>query len=360
MQREIGPREFADAQAAAACAGLHYISDDEPGIRRKKAAKNGFIYFGPNGRRLTDAAEIARIARLAIPPAWKDVWISPDPAGHLAATGRDAKGRKQYRYNPNFAEIRNSAKFEHILVFARALPRIRRAVARDMTSRGLRREKVLATIVQLLEPTLIRVGNEAYAKENGSYGLTTLRNRHVDVLDTALRFRFRGKSGKVWHARVESRRVANVVRACQELPGQRLFEYLDENGAVQSVGSADVNDYLRAIVGCEITAKDFRTWRGTVTAATILARFAGGEGTAKAHIRIALEHAAAQLRNTVSVCRKCYVHPEVLSAYEEGALALEIRKVRPGRRHKLNEEEEAVFNFLKRRLRRRPARTPRG
>ncbi len=356
MQWETEPPEFIDAQKAAARAGLRYISDDEPGITRKKTAKNGFIYFGPSGARLTDPARIARINRLAIPPAWTGVWISPDRTGHLAATGRDAKGRKQYRYNPDFAELRNAAKFEHILVFAKALPRIRRAVARDMARRGLPREKVIATIVHLLETTLIRVGNEAYAKDNKSYGLTTLRNTHVKIRGAALRFLFRGKSGKIWQGRVESRRVANVVRACQELPGQRLFEYRDENGTVQSVESKDVNDYLRAIAGSEITAKDFRTWRGTVAAAVVLHGFAGEKGKAKAHIRAALEHTAAQLRNTVAICRKCYVHSEVLSAYEEDDFALDIANRRARSRYGLDAEEAAVLQFLKRRLRRRPAR----
>jgi DNA topoisomerase-1 len=359
MQRPAEPREFIDAEAAAARAGLRYLSDDEPGITRRKTARNGFAYFTPAGTKLTARAELDRIARLAIPPAWTEVWISPDRAGHLAATGRDAKGRKQYRYNPEFAEIRNAAKFEHILGFARALPAIRKTVARDMARRGLPREKVLATIVHLLETTLIRVGNEAYAKENRSYGLTTLRNGHVAVRGAAMRFLFRGKSGKVWHCRVESRRVAKVVRACQELRGQRLFEYRDDGGAVQTVESADVNDYLRAITGREITAKDFRTWRGTVAAAMALHSFAAAEKKpAKAHIRAALEHTAGQLRNTVAVCRKCYVHSEILNAYEEGAFALDVAKNGSHPAYGLNAEEKAVLHFLKRRLRRRSARKP--
>src|SRR5215218_8318368 len=251
-----------DPRDAAETAGLLYVSDEEPGIRRGKSG-TGFTYTKPDGKKVEDKATLKRIHSLAIPPAYTDVWICAKPNGHIQATGRDAKGRKQYRYHPAFREVRESAKYEHMMAFAAALPSIRAKLAEHMALRGLPREKVLATVVHLLENTLIRVGNDDYAKANKSYGLTTLRDPHVKVDGSELRFQFKGESGKMWRLRVKDRRVAKIVKACQDLPGQDLFQYLDENGERKDVTSADVNAYLKEITGRDITAKDFRTWAGT-------------------------------------------------------------------------------------------------
>jgi DNA topoisomerase I len=316
-----------DPRDAAATAGLAYVSDEEPGIRRKRAGR-GFAYVAPGGRKVADEATLSRIRSLVIPPAWTDVWICPDPNGHIQATGRDAKGRKQYRYHPRFREVRESTKYEHMMEFAAALPAIRARIAEDMARRGLPREKVLATVVHLLENTLIRVGNSDYARQNKSYGLTTLRDPHVKVDGSELRFRFKGKSGKTWDLQIKDRRVAKVVKACQEIPGQHLFQYYDENGERQSVTSADVNAYLREITGRDVTAKDFRTWAGTVLAALALAEFEAVDSDAKAkkNIRSAIERVSARLGNTPTICRKCYVHPEILNCYMDGSLMLDIKE----------------------------------
>lgn len=351
LQRE--PAAFADPQLAAMQAGLRYMTDSVPGITRKAAGK-GFTYWNPDGTHIRDTETLARIRMLAIPPAWIDVWISPNPDGHLAATGRDARGRKQYRYNPEFIAVRDAAKFEHILNFAKALPALRRRVRRDMAKPGMPREKVLATVIYLLERTLSRVGNETYSKDNNSYGLTTLRNRHVRVSGAELHFLFTGKGGKKWRLSLKDRRVANVVRACQELPGQHLFEYMNGD-SIQPVGSSDVNAYLQETTGQPITAKDFRTWFGTVEAAMALQAFheAGSKPTKK-NIREAIAQAADRLGNTITICRKCYVHPEILRAYEEGNYLLRL----PSRRHGLKEEEERVLAFLKSRLRKSARKPP--
>ncbi len=261
-----------DPRDAAETAGLSYVSDEQPGIRRKRAGK-GFSYVASTGRKVDDEPTLARIRALAIPPAYTEVWICQKANGHIQATGRDAKGRKQYRYHALFREVRDSTKYEHTLAFAQALPAIRKAVDAHMGLRGLPREKVLATVVHLLENTLIRVGNSDYAKQNKSYGLTTLRDPHVAVTGAELRFAFKGKSGKEWRLKVKDRRVARIVKACQDLPGQDLFQYLDEDGERQSISSSDVNAYLREISGEDFTAKDFRTWAGTVLAALALAEF---------------------------------------------------------------------------------------
>jgi len=346
-----------DPRDAAESVGLVYISDDEPGIRRKKAGK-GFTYVMPGGARVEDKATLERIRALAIPPAYTDVWICPDPRGHIQATGRDAKGRKQYRYHTGFREVRESTKYEHMLEFAQSLPAIRARIREHMGLPGLPREKVLATIVHLLETTLIRVGNSDYAKQNKSYGLTTLRDPHVKVDGSALRFQFKGKSGKTWQLQVEDRRVAKIVKACQDLPGQHLFQYLDEAGERQSVTSADVNAYLKEITGRDITAKDFRTWAGTVLAAMALAEFESFDSQAKAkkNIRAAIERVSAQLGNTPTICRKCYVHPEVLNSYLEGGLLIEIKEeVESELREELanlKPEEAAVLTFLEARIKR--------
>jgi DNA topoisomerase-1 len=286
------------------------------------------------------------------------VWICPRANGHIQATGRDAKGRKQYKYHPQFREVRESTKYEHMMEFARALPAIRARLAEHMALRGLPREKVLATVVHLLESTLIRVGNDDYARSNKSYGLTTLRNPHVKVNGSELRFQFKGKSGKTWRLQLKDRRVARIVRACQELPGQELFQYVDDNGEVKDVTSADVNAYLREVTGRDITAKDFRTWAGTVLAALALQEFEAfdTQAGARKNLRAAIERVASRLGNTPTICRKCYIHPEVLSAYTEGALLLEVRdRVEAELRDdlaSLKPEEAAVLGLLEARLNR--------
>jgi DNA topoisomerase I len=346
---------IADPRGAAQAAGLRYVSDARPGIRRTKVGK-GFAYARPDGSRLTEANALNRIKALAIPPAWTDVWICPFADGHIQATGRDAKGRKQYRYHPRFREVRESTKYEHVVAFANALPAIREKVRQDMELRGLPREKVLATVVHLLETTLIRVGNDDYAKQNNSYGLTTLKNRHVAVDGSEVRFRFTGKSGKQWFLRVRDRRIAKIIRACQDLPGQELLQYIDEAGQCQDVTSTDVNDYLKEITGREITAKDFRTWAGTVLAAMALAELEGFDSAAQAkrNLRAAIEKVAARLGNTPTVCRKCYIHPDVLSSYMDGRLVLELKsKAESELRSRLEDlkpEEAAVLALLRSRL----------
>jgi DNA topoisomerase-1 len=344
-----------DPRDAAETAGLTYVSDEEPGIRRRKSGK-GFTFTGPDGKTVADKATLERIRSLAIPPAYTDVWICPSPSGHLQATGRDAKGRKQYRYHPAFREVRESTKYEHMIEFAKGLPAIRKTVDEHMSLRGLPREKVLATVVHLLENTLIRVGNADYAKQNKSYGLTTLRDPHVKVDGGELRFQFKGKSGKTWKLSVKDRRIAKIVKACQDLPGQDLFQYLDENGERQSITSADVNAYLKEITGRDITAKDFRTWSGTVLAALALAEFEqfDSEAKAKKNIRAAIEKVSARLGNTPSICRKCYVHPEVFSCYLDGGLLLEIKdEIETELREELpslRPEEAAGLTLLQERL----------
>jgi len=343
----------ADSQEAAENAGLTYVSDMEPGIRRKKCG-SGFGYFGVSGTQIHDKAILKRIRKLAIPPAWTDVWICSKRNGHLQATGRDAKGRKQYRYHPAFREVRDATKYEHIVEFAKSLPAIRAKVKEHMGLNGLSRNKVLATIVDLMEATLIRVGNDSYAKENKSYGLTTLRNRHVAVNGSELKFHFKGKGGKIWRLQVRDRRIAKIVRACQELPGQELFQYFDESGELKNVTSSDVNSYLREITGREISAKDFRTWHGTVLAALALHEVEGFEGKSalKRNIKAAIEQVAARLGNTVTICRKCYVHPEILQAYAEGQLSLQIKDEaeQEARKDRLTPQETAVVAFLEERL----------
>jgi DNA topoisomerase-1 len=313
----------ADPKEAAESAGLLYVTDEDRGIRRERPGDT-FEYFKPNGERLKDEAVLERVRKLAIPPAWTEVWICPRANGHLQATGRDARGRKQYRYHPQFREVREATKYEHMLEFARALPAIRATLAAHMALRGLPREKVLATVVHLLETTLIRVGNDDYAKANKSYGLTTLRNPHVKVEGSELRFQFKGKSGKQWRLQVKDRRIARIIRACQDLPGQRLFQYQDEDGEVREVTSADVNAYLKEITGRDITAKDFRTWAGTVAAARALAlqEPCASATQARRNVNACVKAVAGVLGNTAAVCRRAYIHPAVLEAYSTGALAL--------------------------------------
>jgi DNA topoisomerase-1 len=353
-----------DPRAHAEEAGLRYVSDTMPGVRRGRAGK-GFSYIGPDGERITDPDRIAWFKRLAIPPAWTNVWISPIRRGHLQATGRDAKGRKQYRYHPRWRSVRDEAKYGRLIEFARALPRIRRRTDRDLRRRGLPREKVVALVVRLLEATLIRVGNEEYARDNGSFGLSTLRDRHVKGNGSDLHFSFRGKGGKEHVVPVRDRRLARLVRECQELPGQELFQYVDADGARQSIDSGDVNDYLRNVGGDDFTAKDFRTWAGTVAASMALQDFLQIDDDAgrKKAVVSAIEKVAGQLGNTPAVCRACYVHPDVLDSYLDGTLveALTERARSAGRgAHALRPEEAAVLGLLQARLARERRRRTRA
>jgi DNA topoisomerase-1 len=312
-------RIVAESVEAAEDAGLRYVNDEQPGFSRRRKGEE-FEYFDTKGKPIRDEQRLLRIKRLAIPPAWSDAWICPSPNGHIQATGRDARRRKQYQYHERWREIRDENKFDRLINFGKALPKIRRRVKKDLALSGLPREKVLATIVQLLERSFIRVGNEEYARENKSFGLTTMQDRHVDVKGSKLRFRFRGKSGRQHEVDVTDRRIARIVSKLQDLPGQTLFQYLDDEGDARDITSQDVNNYLREITGEDITAKDFRTWAGTVLAAIALS--AAGEvetkKQAKTNIKKAIEAVATVLGNTPAVCRQCYIHPAVLEAYLNG------------------------------------------
>lgn len=344
-----------EALASAREAGLRYVTDQSPGIVRETAGKT-IRFKDAEGRVVKDAATLARIKRLAIPPAWTEVWICPQANGHIQATGRDARRRKQYRYHPDWSSVRDGAKFERMIAFGRALPRIRARVARDMSRGRLDRRKVLATMVRLLETTLVRIGNEEYAKQNHSFGLSTMRDRHVKIARGTLHFEFRGKSGKDHEIDLHDPRLASIVRQTQELPGQDLFQYLDENGEVQKIGSNDVNEYLREIAGEEFSAKDFRTWAGTVLAAVALREFEKFETKSQARKNLvqAIEHVAGRLGNTPSVCRKCYIHPVVMESYLDGVTLerIEAKANQALRRGStdLNAEERAVLAFLRRKL----------
>jgi DNA topoisomerase-1 len=349
-----------DPEEAAVNAGLRYVSDEEPGIRRQKRGK-GYRYLLPSGKPVTAPATLERIRKLAIPPAYTDVWICARGDGHIQATGRDAKGRKQYRYHPLFREVRESTKYDHMLEFAATLPKIRERVDAHMRLRGLPREKVLATVVHLLETTMIRIGNADYAKQNKSFGLTTLKDRHVQVDGSELRFQFKGKSGKMWRLKIRDRRVAKIVKASQDLPGQHLFQYLDDDGVQREVTSSDINAYLREISGSDITAKDFRTWNGTVLAALALSEYekVDSQAAAKKNVRAAIEAVAARLGNTPTICRKCYVHPEIVESYLSDTLSLEaldsVEEELRGDVDRLRPEEALVLAFLQRRLSQRTA-----
>jgi DNA topoisomerase-1 len=340
-----------DPIESAEAAGLCYISDDIPGIRRESAAE-GFNYIGPDGQPITAPNTLARIKALAIPPAWTEVWVCPDPRGHLQATGRDARGRKQYRYHRRWHAVRDLTKYHRLLAFGQALPKIRAQVAEDLGRRGLPREKVLATVVRLLEETLIRIGNPEYARANGSFGLTTLRDQHVDISGTKIEFHFRGKSGKKHHIDLRDRRLAQVVKRCRDLPGYELFQYIDDAGQRQKITSNDVNAYLRNIAGEEFSAKDFRTWAGTVQAASILQELGNPDSDqqAKQNITEAVKQVSAQLGNTPAVCRKCYIHPAVLNSYQAGQLraALEAEPEHPDDHlpHALRPAERAVLTLI--------------
>jgi DNA topoisomerase-1 len=315
-------RRAPEPAESARAAGLRYISVAEPGIRRRRAGE-GFRYLKPDGRAVTERATLARIRSLAIPPAWTDVWICTADDGHVQATGHDARGRKQYRYHARWREVRDETKYGRMIAFGGVLPRIRRRVARDLARPGLPREKVLATVVRLLEKTFIRVGNEEYARENESFGLTTLRERQVKVNGSQLRFRFRGKSGVQHELEVSDPRVAGIVRRMQDLPGEELFQYVDESGEVRGIGSSDVNAYLKEIAGDEFTSKDFRTWAGTLLCARLLCRLAAPptDTAAKREVARVVEAVSRELRNTRAVCRKCYIHPAVIDSYTAGRIA---------------------------------------
>ena len=345
-----------DAAAAAEAAGLRHVTDAGPGIRRRRRGR-GFQYVSPAGATLRDEAVLERIRSLAVPPAWTDVWICPSPVGHLQATGRDARGRKQYRYHPRWREVRDATKYHRMIAFGKALPRIRRRVDRDLARRrGLERERVLAAVVRLLDTTNIRIGNDEYARDNRSFGLTTLRDRHAKVSGPRVTFRFRGKGGRAHEVEVEDARVARIVRRCRDLPGQHLFQYVGEDGEVADVGSDDVNAYLAAIAGDDFTAKDFRTWAGTVLAAWALQEAGGGSPTAaKRELTAAVEEVARDLGNTPAVCRRCYVHPAVVGAHLDGSLRKTFEREAAGRRPRgtsgLSRHEATVLRLLRRRLR---------
>lgn len=329
-----------DSHREARAAGLHHSDDSEPGIGRR-AIKNGFAYRDPDGRPIKDKAVIARINGLAVPPAYVDVWICPDPLGHIQATGRDARGRKQYRYHADWRAHRDGAKFAQMAEFGRVLPKIRVAVQRDLGRRDLSRERVLGTIVRLLEQTLVRIGNDEYARTNKSFGLTTLRNRHLKSDGAALRLDFKGKSGIRHQVRIGDRRLLTVIRKLNDLPGQRLFQYVGEDGEPHQLDSADVNDYLREISGVDVTAKDFRTWAATLAAARSLAVADPplSDAEAKRAIVATVKDTSNLLRNTPSVCRTAYIHPEVFTGWRAGALAGKFSG-------KLDADEAALIKFL--------------
>jgi DNA topoisomerase I len=345
------PPEFAQA------GGLNYVSDQQAGIRRKPAGKD-FVYFDARGRKIRNEQQLRRIRALAIPPAWADVWICADSNGHLQATGRDARGRKQYRYHARWREVRDESKYERVVSFGRALPEIRRTVARHLKLAGLPREKVLAAIVQLLEKTLIRVGNDEYARDNSSYGLTTMLDAHVAVRGAKIKFRFRGKSGREHDIDLEDPRLAKIVKSCRDLPNQELFAYINGEGEWRDVTSTDVNEYLKTITQQPFTAKDFRTFAGTVLAAMALQEMeaADTQNVRKKNVLRAIESVAERLGNTKAVCRKCYIHPEVLNAYLDGSLAKILgssaRRQLADKPGHLRPEEAAVLKLLQHRLER--------
>ena len=347
--------DLLDPKTAAKAARLHYVSDSKPGISRV-AKKDGWAFFQPDGTRITDEADIARIKKLAIPPAYTDVWICRDPNGHLQAVGRDARGRKQYRYHARWRAVRDEAKYGKMLVFGTKLPAIRARVEQDLARPGLPREKVLAALVRLLERTLARIGNEEYAKTNNSFGLTTLRARHARVKGCTVVLDFRAKHGIQRHIELKDRKLANIVKKLQDMPGQELFSYIDEDGGTHTVGSDDVNNYLQEITGEPITAKDFRTWAATNLAALALREFEAfdSEAKAKKNVLRAVEAVSSLLGNTPSICRKCYIHPAIFDGYLDGSLLAGLKAradaVLDSQEPGLTAEEVSVTAFLGRRL----------
>lgn len=355
MNKKAQSCDLKDHACHARAEGLRYVSDSKPGITRKLQGDH-YVFFAPDGKRITDAQEVARIRKLAIPPAYRDVWICPHANGHIQATGFDARGRKQYRYHADWRRVKDETKFTHMLAFGEALPGLRDTLKQHLALPGLPREKVLATVVSLLEKTLIRVGNAEYARDNQSYGLTTMRKKHVDVSGATMKFEFKGKSGKQWRLAITDKRIARVVKRCADIPGQELFKYIAEDGTRKDVTSQDVNAYLREIGGGEFTAKDFRTWAGTVLAALALREFEqyDTEAQAKKNVVAAIEQVAKQLGNTPAICRKCYVHPEVVACYlDDGLKAMleqRIDRQFAARYQTLTAEEVMVLAFLKKRL----------
>ena len=351
ISQETQSEDVAAPVEAAKAAGLRYVSDATPGIQRKRAGKH-FSYLGRDGKSIHDAEQLKRIRSLGIPPAWTNVWICPNPRGHIQATGRDAKGRKQYRYHPKWREIRDETKYDRMMAFGNALPLIRERVEHDLRLHGLPREKVLATVVRLLDTTSIRIGNEEYARENGSFGLTTMRDNHVDVEGTTVEFRFRGKSGKEHTIDVKDRQLAKIIKRCQTLPGHELFQYYDEHQQLHTIESDNVNTYLQQITGQEFTAKDFRTWAGTITATCALQDLGEYETQtqAKKNVVRAIETASKHLGNTPAICRKSYIHPEIIDAYLNGSLLKALQhddeQAVIDALHGLHPEEIAVLAFL--------------
>lgn len=322
---------------------LHYVDDSQPGLTRK-LVRGHFAYFTADGERIRDQAEIDRINQLVIPPAYTDVWICADPRGHLQATGRDARGRKQYRYHPRWRELRDESKYTRMIAFGKQLPRLRKQLDKHLSTPGLNHDKVMATVISLLDATLIRVGNSQYARDNRSYGLTTMRSRHVEVHGSEIAFAFRGKSGVEHEVSVRDRRLANIVKRCLELPGQALFQYLDDDGQRRGVSSSDVNAYLHRLTGADFTAKDYRTWAGTAMALDLLRELHWEpEPEAKKHIVTMVKAVARQLGNTPAVCRRCYIHPAVLEHFALGELA---KLPKPRQRKGLRMEEVALASFL--------------
>ncbi|MHC8372184.1 DNA topoisomerase IB [Pseudomonas sp. MDT1-85] len=322
---------------------LHYVDDSQPGITRKRL-RGKFCYFDPAGQRITDPDEIKRINALAVPPAYTDVWICTDPRGHLQATGRDARGRKQYRYHPRWREVRDADKYSRLRDFGQALPKLRKQLEALLAAPGFSRDKVMATVITLLDATLIRVGNTQYARDNRSYGLTTLRSRHVEVNGSAILFQFRGKSGIEHQITVKDRRLARIIKRCLEIPGQNLFQYLDENGERHTISSSDVNAYLQTLTGADFTAKDYRTWAGSALALAVLRELQWeSEADAKRHVVEMVKNVARQLGNTPAVCRKCYIHPAVVDGFMQGALS-ELPRSRG--RKRLRAEEVALAVLL--------------
>ncbi|SRR5579883_484854 len=355
IQKHIQAAITTDPIESATAIGLRYVSDATPGIRRKRSGKKSFTYLDVNGDRISDPEEIRRINALAIPPAYQDVWICPLANGHLQATGRDAKGRKQYRYHPLWRSVRDQTKFTRMIVFSQSLPQIRQQLEHDLSLPGLPKVKVMAAIVQLMERTRIRVGNEEYARSNQSYGLTTLRDEHVNIAGSKLQFQFRGKSGVEHDIEIMDKRLARIVKRCQDIPGQELFQYRDEAGQYQAIDSGDINDYLRTISGQDFTAKDFRTWAGTVLAASELADIGTFTSAtiAKKNIVQAIKTVAAHLGNRPATCRKYYVHPAVLEAYMDETLHQIMQKHADTlieNSHALKPEELAVVAMLEQQL----------
>jgi DNA topoisomerase-1 len=353
-RRSIAPQAellLRDGVRAARAAHLEYANLDAPGYGRKKRG-SGFSYHDERGRPIRSAQVIARIRKLAIPPAWTDVWICPSPLGHVQATGRDAKGRKQYRYHERFRALRDGAKYHHILRFGRKLPELRRTLARDLRRPGLEQSKVLSAVIELMQRTCMRVGNDRYAEQNGSYGLTTLRDRHAKIRGSEVEFHFKGKSGKLHHVRLDDARLARIVRRCRDAPGQRLFQYAGSDGKFHAITSGDVNEYLRQVTGEPFSAKDFRTWSGTLLAVHALGACEPGSSLAATRrtIKRALEGVSAELGNTIAICRKSYVHPAVIDQYTSGELAASFRRAMRSARRKpvrgLRQPESVALRWL--------------